>query len=327
MHGPRRAPGAAARASSFNRPYGGEKMSSNRQQTRRSKQDQAAQPVVQVASGNDQKPTAFIGSSSEGLEIARAVRARIADTARVTMWNEGFFSPGGTIIEKLVNSLGQFDFAILVLRPEDLVRKRGEELLAARDNVIFELGLFMAHLGRQRTFMLVQATTRLPSDLAGVQVVTYRDDAQTNAGFNQAMEAVSPACDYIRGIIHDLGIAEHRTAAQLAQVTQRQNRMESRIDALQVVVKGIVTKFELEKLQGLLEKGPFLVRYHEDMYFELKRLDAIRYVKPTHSEGLNAVRRLHRGSDADFDLKQYVEVTADGREYVRLREELGVSSP
>src|SRR4051812_37315410 len=109
-------------------------MSPNRQQARRVKQDQAAQSSVRVASDNDQKPTAFIGSSTEGLEIARAVRARIEDTARVTLWDELFFSPGATFIEQLYKSLGQFDFAILVLRPEDLVRKRGENRLAARDN-------------------------------------------------------------------------------------------------------------------------------------------------------------------------------------------------
>jgi hypothetical protein len=36
------------------------------------------------------KPALFIGSSSEGLEFARAVRSLLADDVEVTLWNEGF---------------------------------------------------------------------------------------------------------------------------------------------------------------------------------------------------------------------------------------------
>lgn len=38
----------------------------------------------------------------------------------------------------------------------------------------------------------------------------------------------------------------------------------------QVALKGIVTKFELEKLRGLSGHGPFPVRYHPRMYDELR---------------------------------------------------------
>ncbi len=38
------------------------------------------------------KPSAFIGSSTEGLEFARAIRALVRDEAEVTLWNEGVFT-------------------------------------------------------------------------------------------------------------------------------------------------------------------------------------------------------------------------------------------
>ena len=46
----------------------------------------------------------------------------------------------------------------------------------ARDNVIFELGLFMGRLGVQRAILMEPRGTdvKLPSDMAGVTTVSYR---------------------------------------------------------------------------------------------------------------------------------------------------------
>ena len=60
------------------------------------------------------KPALFIGSSSEGLDFARAVRSLLANDAEVTLWNEGFFLVGNTFIESLVHGLPRFDFAAVV---------------------------------------------------------------------------------------------------------------------------------------------------------------------------------------------------------------------
>src|SRR5277367_3423628 len=67
------------------------------------------------------KPSIFIGSSTEGLDFARAARALLAFDAEITLWNEGFFTLGNTFIKTLINSLPRFDFAVLVLTPDDLV--------------------------------------------------------------------------------------------------------------------------------------------------------------------------------------------------------------
>ena len=57
------------------------------------------------------------------------------------------------------------------------------------------------------------------------------------------------------------------------------------------------------------------------MYEELKRLDAIRYVQPQPGYGLNSILA-RDGSGDEFDLKQYVRITDDGLEYMKLRAEL-----
>ncbi len=91
----------------------------------------------------------FIGSSSEALEAAQAVRSLLASADMdIKLWNEGFFRQGHSFLETLTASLNSFDFAILLTTPDDLVTTRGQSLLSPRDNILFELGLFMGKLGR-----------------------------------------------------------------------------------------------------------------------------------------------------------------------------------
>lgn len=51
------------------------------------------------------KPAMFVGSSTEGLGVARAVRDLLHEDAGITLWNEGFFAVGSTFIETLVTNL------------------------------------------------------------------------------------------------------------------------------------------------------------------------------------------------------------------------------
>lgn len=148
-------------------------------------------------------PSVFVGSSSEGVEFARAVRASLEQDAEITLWNEGVFELGQTSIESLTSALSRFDFAVVILTPDDLVHSRSTEAFGPRDNAIFELGLFMGRLGRDRTFILHQADSplRIPSDLSGVTTARYhwpRGDKSHRA-------AVAGACDGIRDRIRSLG--------------------------------------------------------------------------------------------------------------------------
>jgi CRP/FNR family cyclic AMP-dependent transcriptional regulator len=67
------------------------------------------------------------------------------------------------------------DFAALVFGPDDKVMSRKIEEMAPRDNVVFELGLFMGDLKRERTFIVKEhkADIKIPSDLLGLTPITY----------------------------------------------------------------------------------------------------------------------------------------------------------
>lgn len=141
------------------------------------------------------KPSVFIGSSTEGLKVAEAIQLGLEDVAECTIWNQSAFDLARTTIESIVDISRQFDFAILVLTADDMVIKRGESRAAPRDNLLFELGLFTGVLGRARTFLVYcrDEELSLPSDLAGVTAATYgkRSDGNLQA-------AIGPVCTRIK---------------------------------------------------------------------------------------------------------------------------------
>ncbi len=121
------------------------------------------------------KPKVFIGSSAEGESVAEALAQGLSPKAEPLFWRHGAFPPAEYSLASLVQTIRSCDFAVMVLTPDDPVRKRDRPLRCPRDNVIFELGLCMGILGVARTFMLYNEDNRpdLPTDLEGITAVTY----------------------------------------------------------------------------------------------------------------------------------------------------------
>ena len=99
---------------------------------------------------NSLDPSLFIGSSTEGLPIAHALQAELDEECEPLVWRQNVFGPTGTTIGALLEKAQNSDFAALVLTPDDSVVSRTAENSVARDNVIFELGLFLGALGPRR---------------------------------------------------------------------------------------------------------------------------------------------------------------------------------
>jgi predicted nucleotide-binding protein len=152
-------------------------------------------PASATARPHRDRPRLFIGSSTEGLPVAEAIQLGLDHVAECTLWNQGVFELSSTTIETVVDAAAEFDFAILVLTPDDTTTRRGTSANSPRDNLIFELGLFTGILGRARTFLVYprDAKLHLPSDLAGVTAATYasRSDGNLEA-------ALGPVCTRIK---------------------------------------------------------------------------------------------------------------------------------
>jgi Predicted nucleotide-binding protein containing TIR-like domain len=84
---------------------------------------------------------------------------------------------GRTVIEK-VEANSDVGFAVVLLTPDDLGRAKNEAELEprARQNVLLELGYFIAKLGRENVCALKRGEVLIPSDFAGV-VWTEMDPA------------------------------------------------------------------------------------------------------------------------------------------------------
>ena len=77
---------------------------------------------------------------------------------------------GRTIIEKFEECAGQVGFAVVLLTPDDMGSAKSApfQVTRARQNVVFELGYFVAKLGRGKVCLLRKGDIETPSDLYGV---------------------------------------------------------------------------------------------------------------------------------------------------------------
>ncbi len=142
------------------------------------------------------RPILFLGCSTESLPVGRAVQSALAhDPIVLKVWTDDVFAASRFPIESLERELHRVDFAVLVLSPDDKVISRDITSDAPRDNIVFELGLFMGALGRLRTFLIYPhgIETKIPTDLKGITALTYESGPQC-----ELTSTLAPACRQLR---------------------------------------------------------------------------------------------------------------------------------
>lgn len=150
------------------------------------------------------RPRLFIGSSSENLDLAYAAQEELERDAEVTVWNQGGFELSKSAMENLMDTLDEVDFGLFVLAPDDVTEIRDQRKPVVRDNVIFELGLFIGRLGRERSYMVVPqgvGDLHLPTDLLGITPASYDADRQDG----NLRAALGPACSRVRNAMRKHG--------------------------------------------------------------------------------------------------------------------------
>lgn len=80
---------------------------------------------------------------------------------------------GRTIIEKFEHYSKDCVFAVVLMSPDDDVEVDGQVFKRARQNVVLELGYFMAKLGREKVCVLVRGNIEKPSDISGILHLSY----------------------------------------------------------------------------------------------------------------------------------------------------------
>ena len=144
------------------------------------------------------RPVLFIGSSAESLSIVRVIESELAhDNILVKPWPR-IFGPSHFPVDDLITVLGQADFAAFVVCADDVVTSRKKRNVAPRDNVVFELGMAMGQMGRERSLLIQDAAANLkiPSDLIGINPLKYKVGPERDFA-----AALGPAVNELRGLI------------------------------------------------------------------------------------------------------------------------------
>lgn len=221
----------------------------------------------------------FVGSSSEALPVAQHFAAGLEEShganIEATVWSHGIFGASQMTLPSLVTAAKKSDFAVLVLSQDDFVNSR--ELVGApapRDNVIFELGLFMGVISLERVFVLPpREGVKLPSDLGGFTLLSRyakREDKNIKASINSGLlDALSQ--------IEKLGPRNDKaeTETATAPTTQRlagQNAAQ-RKSAERISRGKITTTVPGRDLQLLKDEIEYICRAAEAQGWQVKRRD------------------------------------------------------
>ncbi|MBU1438359.1 MAG: nucleotide-binding protein [Gammaproteobacteria bacterium] len=143
-------------------------------------------------------PRVFIGSSTEYLNIAESLQQGLSRCADVEIWNQGIFKASEVVFSKLTSVARDFDAAVFVISPDDFVSKLAEEIKQPRDNILFEIGLFMGVLGANKVWLVVSRSEKLslPSDFQGLCLITWQ--MQRSGNLNASL---GEACTEIKNLL------------------------------------------------------------------------------------------------------------------------------
>ena len=83
---------------------------------------------------------------------------------------------GKALIEKFEEYASDCCYAFAIFTPDDFVNNSDTSYFQSRQNVLFELGWFFGHFGRDRVCIIKKDNTEIPSDLAGIQSIGFYEN-------------------------------------------------------------------------------------------------------------------------------------------------------
>lgn len=127
------------------------------------------------------KTRLIIFSSVETLSIAEAIQSNFYHKDfSVKTWTNGFFKLSQSYISNFSDIRADYDYAIVLCGDDDKIKKRGKYQYAPRDNVLLELGMCISAFSLKRVIIVKKDNVALPTDLNGIQTITYSVEENEN---------------------------------------------------------------------------------------------------------------------------------------------------
>src|SRR5882724_10749737 len=109
-------------------------------------------------------PKVFVASSTKDVRLAIAVQSNLP-SCEVTLWDRRSYYGIENFLDSLMRSVQEADFGVFVFSPSDIIVRDGVKYGAVRDNVILELGAFVAKHGKDRTYIIKPKHTHTPAKI------------------------------------------------------------------------------------------------------------------------------------------------------------------
>jgi len=260
------------------------------------------------------KPTVFLGSSSKALDILDVVQRGIQDIAEPMPWKDEMEVGAMTLIEQLFSTAARADFAILVFNADDQIEKDGKSHAVTRDNVLFECGLFMGQLGRERTYVIAPKGLDLPDDLKGILYAEYDPESRNNN-----KDRLATSLTRIKRTIQKYGPRHSRLEKEVRS-------LRSELDDVGFLLLNFLTDAEKNHLRYLADDDrPFSYVLRDSFKAELSRLTQLGLID--RNEGLHGFRSAWKDTGPNNDLKNHFHITDKGRDFLKRLDTLTNGEP
>ncbi|OEF16400.1 TIR domain-containing protein [Aliivibrio logei] len=242
------------------------------------------------------KPRVFIASSVEGLDVAKVINLNLDHVSTNTMWTDAFQLSSVTL-SALVEQTQKNDFAIFVFSPDDDTEMRGTKHSVVRDNVLFELGMFIGALGAERCFVVKPRSAQLhiPTDLLGVTLADY-DETRPKAELTAALNA---PCTRIEHAMSNIQVISEKNTEKESPKEQVANEIKVSPHGEAILLSCFESRDETFNLVQLRQLDPKERAYFRRGIDELSKLAFLRLLRK------------------DIMTKELVyQMTSSGRDYI-----------
>jgi hypothetical protein len=159
----------------------------------------------------------FVASSTEALKDARQVCTWIREAdCEPNLWCDSY-GPGEHTVISLKRTAMASDAAIFIFSEDDKISFRGNLLSSPRDNIIFEIGLFIGSFENEsikRAIYCVTGEVKVASDLAGLTCLQL----DTKSKAPQCRQKIIQWCNEIKKMPRQNTVARTSTKAGLFHV-------------------------------------------------------------------------------------------------------------